>query len=204
MKEWPGPELLAVYEPPQALAPAEEDVRVWATLSERELRARQERIQRHGSELAAHGVYIFGYSAAGEVRYFSFDQERAELLLRQCFGADARFRYLGASRRVLRPHPFGSWLADRRALHLFYALGHNGEQPGGCVVAEREDCVIVSLTNVDWLGAKTLIGGFIPSQATVMLEAELGDRPVIDNFDNRARPHWKTAAEIPLPRPQDL
>jgi hypothetical protein len=64
--------------------------------------------------------------------------------------------------------------------------------------------VIVSLMIVDWLGNKTLIGGFTPCDTTVTLNSELGDRAVIDNFDNHARPHWKTAAEVTLPRPQDL
>jgi hypothetical protein len=204
MGDWPAPELLAVYDPVRAEVPAKEAPRAWAAVPDGELRARQERIQMDVSELAARGIYVFGYTAAGEVRYFSMDQERGELLIRERFGADASLRYLGASRLALRPHPFGSWLAEDRTLHVFYALPNNGEQPGGCVVAEREDCVIVALTIVDGLGAKTLIGGFTPSHLSVELDAELGDRAVVDNFDNRARPHWKTAAEVPLPRPQDL
>lgn len=74
----------------------------------------------------------------------------------------------------------------------------------GTLVTEREDCVLVSVTIVDWLGNKTLVGGFIPQFATVTLDTELGARPVVDCFDNRARPHWRTAAKIPLPRSQDL
>jgi hypothetical protein len=47
----------------------------------------------------------------------------------------------------------------------------------------------VSLTIKDWRGAKTLVGGFIASHATVQLREPLGDRSVIDGADNRARPH---------------
>jgi hypothetical protein len=101
--------------------------------------------------------------------------------------------YLGASRWYLRPQPFGSWLADGHTL-----------QPGGCVMIEREDCVLVSLTIVDWLGAKTRRGGFTRSHATVALQTELGQRAVVDCSENRARPHWRTAAAVALPRPQDL
>lgn len=95
-------------------------------------------------------------------------------------------------------------MADDLNLNVFYALPRNGEQPGGCVAIERDDCVLVSLTIVDWLGAKTPIGGFVASHATVALDSELGQRAVIDCAENRARPHWTTAAALPLPRPQDL
>ena len=53
--------------------------------------------------------------------------------------------------------------------------------------------MIVALTILDWRGAKTLIGGFIPSHATVRLDSPVGDRVVIDDAENRARPHWKQA-----------
>jgi hypothetical protein len=65
--------------------------------------------------------------------------------------------------RVLRPHAFGSWLADGQLLHVFYGLPHNGEEFAGVTVAERDDFVIVALSIVDWLGNKTLIGGFTPT-----------------------------------------
>ena len=124
--------------------------------------------------------------------------------MRQRLGNDVPLTYLGASPWYLRPQPFGSWLADGHTLHLFYGLPHNGEQPGGCVMIEREDCVLVSLTIVDWLGAKTRRGGFTRSHATVALQTELGQRAVVDCSENRARPHWRTAAAVALPRPQDL
>jgi hypothetical protein len=203
VEAWPSPELLAVYDPTRAPSAPEEDPQLWANVPADELRARQERLQRHQSQLAEEGVYGLGYSASGDLRYFAMDQQRAESLLAQHFGSDAGLRYLGASMHALRPHPFGSWQAEDQALHLFYALPNNGEEFAGCIATEREDCVIIALSVVDWLGYKTLIGGFTPSHVTVMLDTELGARPVIDNFDNRVRPHWKTAAEIPLPRPQD-
>jgi hypothetical protein len=204
MDEWPGPGLLAVYDPPRASAGLDEDPGLWEGVSAGELRERQEWMERNAGELAAQGIYVSRLSPSGAIRYFAMDEERAQTVLRQRCDEQTMLLYLGASRRVLRPHPFGSWLADGQSLHVFYGLPRNGEEAGGHVVAEREDCVIVSLAIVDWLGAQTLIGGFTPSFVTVMLEAELGARPVIDNFDNRTRPHWKTAAEVPLPRPQDL
>jgi hypothetical protein len=204
MGNWPGPEFLAVYDPPRIPPPPAADATAWSTVPVAELRARQERVERHQHELAAEGVYIDPGANPGELRYFSTDVEKAERLLRQRFGADVPLRYAGASLRALRAHPFGSWLAEGSNLHVFYGLRRNGERFAGCVVAEDDNQVIVSLMIVDWLGAKTLIGGFAPSHATVALAGDLGDRPVIDNFDNRARPHWKTAAAVPLPRPQDL
>jgi hypothetical protein len=202
--DWPTPDLLAVYDPPRLPTPGAEDPTAWSTVPDAELRARQERIQQHQNDLAADGVYMLGYTATGELRYYSLDQEKAERLLRRRFGADSELRYLGAALRALRGHPFGSWLSDGRDLHIFYGLPHNGERFAGCVVAEDDDYVIVSLMIVDFLGNKTLIGGFTPSHTTLRLNASLGDRRVIDNFNNHARPHWKTAAAVPLPRPQDL
>ncbi|MGO9960040.1 MAG: hypothetical protein ACLP50_29370 [Solirubrobacteraceae bacterium] len=58
---------------------------------------------------------------------------------------------------------------------------------------ETERAVIVSLTILDWRGAKTLIGGFVPSRATVVLREPLGARTVIDDAENRSRPHWTRA-----------
>jgi hypothetical protein len=204
MGEWPTPDLFAVYDPTPAAAPAAEDGEDWGSVPVEELQARQQRIQRHQEDLAAQGVLVFGYTAGGRLRYFAMVRDVAERLLRERFGAEAELMYLGASLRALRPHPFGSWLAERQTLHVFYGLPHNGERFGGCIVAEEADCVIVSLMIVDWLGAKTLRGGFTPSHATVTLETELGGRTVIDNFANHPRPHWKDAATVPLPRPQDL
>jgi hypothetical protein len=140
MAEWPGPELLAVYDPPRP--------------------------------------------AAGTGSVETPD--------------------LGASRHVLAPHPFGSWLANGNLLHVFYGLPHNGEQPAAGVFTELGDSVIIALMIRDWRGAKTLRGGFSPAHVTLELKAPLGDRIVIDNFDNRVRPHWETAAKVKLPRPQDM
>lgn len=204
MSDWPTRELLAVYDPPRVPDLTREDPTAWSAVSEVNMRGRHERVQRHHEELAAEGVYVFGYTATGELRYFSTDQEKGERLLLQRFGAGTALRYLGALRRNLRAHPFGSWLADGLNLHVFYALPHNGEEFAGCVAVEDDDYVLVSLMIVDWLGMKTLIGGFTASHATVTLGNELGGRPVIDNFNNHRRPHWTTAAAVPLPRPQDL
>jgi hypothetical protein len=204
MDEWPGPELKAVYDPTRSSPPARDDPALLRTMAPEELRERSVWRRRNARELAEQGVYVVPHSASGAIEYFALDQGRAEQLLRERCSDGAELRYLGASMLVLHPHPFGSWLADGRSLHIFFGLPHNGEEFAGCTVAERDDRVIVALSIVDWLGAKTLIGGFTPSHAPLTLDAELGGRPVIDNFDNRVRPHWKAAAQIPLPRPQDL
>jgi hypothetical protein len=159
-------------------------------------------MDRHARELGAEGIYVSGHSASGALLYFALDEAGAETALRQRCGEQTTLRYLGASREVLRPHPVGSWLAEGKALHLFHGLPHNGEEAGGCVIAERNECVIVALSIVDWLGAKTLAGGYRPSHATVALSAALGSRQVIDNFDNRVRPHWQSVAETAAPRQQ--
>lgn len=154
--------------------------------------------------MTAEGVFVFGYTPGGGLRYFAMAPEVADGLLHERFSADTELMYLGASRRALRPHPFGSWLAEGSALHVFYGLPHNGERFGGRVVAEEADCVIVSLMIFDWLGAKTLKGGFTASHATVRLQAERGERTVVDNVANHPQPHWQDAATVALPRPQDL
>lgn len=154
-------------------------------LPDDELRRLNEQIRRHATALADHGVYLVPYSHSGDIRYYSLEQQKAKLALRETFGSAANLTYLGASLRALRPRPFGSWLAEGHSLHVFYALPRNGEKPGGSVAVEREDCVFVSLPIVDWLGAKTLIGGFTPAHTTVTLKIALGDRAVIDSSENR-------------------
>ena len=124
-----------------------------------------------------------------EIEYLAADFERADRVLQDGFGDFATIRYRGASNHTLRVWPFGSWLAEDDRLHVFYAMPRNGERPGGCQVFETESMVVVSLTIKDWRGAKTLVGGFIASHATVQLREPLGDRSVIDDADNRARPH---------------
>jgi hypothetical protein len=196
--------MAAVYDPTRpAPSPADAEVSS-ADVPAEELRARQERLRKHEADLRDSGVFIRGYTAAGRLRYFAKAPDVAEALLRERFGESVKLSYQGASLRALRPHPFGSWLAEGSTMHVFYALPHNGERFAGCVATEEPDVVIVSLVIVDWLGPKTLIGGFTPSEATVELEAEVGERTVVDAFDNHPRPHWTTAAAVPLPRPQDL
>ena len=72
---------------------------------------------------------------------------------------------------------------------MFYGLPRNGERPGCCEAFETESAVIVSLRILDLRGAKTLVGGFIASHATIQLRAPLGNRSVIDDAENRPRPH---------------
>src|SRR5690242_15132673 len=164
-----------------------------ARRSAREVEALHERVRAEAAELAQEGIRL---SSTGPRRdrlalaYWAADAAGAERVLHERYGDFATFAYLGASPRGLSPQAFGSWLAEGSRLHVFYGLGRNGERPGTCTVVESDDGVIVQLSVLDWLGAKTLIGGFTPAHATVELAARLGDRPVIDNADNRARPHW--------------
>jgi hypothetical protein len=161
-----------------------------------ELRARQRDVMAQVEQLAEQGIFLtqHGTGLDGfEIAYLAADHARAERVLHDRFGAFATTRYDGASNHTFRPMPFGSWLADDDRLHLFYGLPRNGERPGGAQVFETEHAVIVALTIVDWRGAKTLVGGFIASHTTVQLRAPLGDRVVIDDSENRSRPHWTQA-----------
>jgi hypothetical protein len=172
-----------------------------------QLRGYQREVSSHAEQLAAQGIFVTAHRprpSGVAIEYFATDHDRAQAVLQDLFGGFADLDYQGASRYAVRPHPFGSWHADGDHLHVFYALPHNGERPAGCTATELQDSVIVALTILDWRGAKTLRGGFTPTHATVQLQSSLGERAVIDNAQNVARPHWRTAAEIRLPRPQDL
>jgi hypothetical protein len=164
-----------------------------ARRSAREVEALHERVRAEAPELAEAGIHL---TSTGRIRdrlaisYYTADPAGAERILHARYGDFATFACQGASRWGLRPQAFGSWLAEGSRLHVFYGLGRNGERPGTCTAGDSDDGVIVQLSILDWLGAKTLIGGFTPAHATVELAAPLGDRPVIDNADNRARPHW--------------
>jgi hypothetical protein len=167
-----------------------------ATFTETEVARRGEAVRAHSEQLAADGIILTRSGTRAEgfvIEYLAADFERADRVLHDRFGDFATIRYQGASNHTFRPFPFGSWLDEGDRLHLFYALPRNGEQPGGCQVFETESAVVVSLTIRDWRGAKTLVGGFIASHATAQLSEPLGDRSVIDDADNRARPHWTDA-----------
>ena len=153
---------------------------------EREVRAQAQELADQGIFLTRHAIGLDGF----EIAYLAANRERAGRVLNKRFGAFATIRYQGASNHTFRPFPFGSWLAHENGLTVFYGLPRNGERPGGGQAFETEHAVIVALTILDWRGAKTLIGGFIPSQATVQLREPLGDRVVIDDAENRSRPRW--------------
>lgn len=155
----------------------------------RDVMAQTEPLAEQGILLTRHGSGVDGF----EIAFLAADEARGTRVLQERFGDFATIRYDGASNHTFRSMPFGSWLADEEQLHLFYALPRNGERPGGAHVFETEHAVIVALTVLDWRGAKTLVGGFIAAHATVQLKAPLGDRVVIDDSENRARPHWTQA-----------
>lgn len=164
--------------------------------TETELRHRAAEVRAQGEQLAADGIMITmsGFTIDGFViEYLAADFAHAERVLHDRFGEFATIRYRGASHHTFRPITFGSWATEGDRLHVFYGLPRNAEQPGGCQVFETDSAVIVALWIKDWRGAKTLIGGFTPSHATVQLSVPLGQRHVIDDVDNRARPHWTEA-----------
>lgn len=164
--------------------------------TEAELACRAEEVRSQTEQLAAEGIILTmsGHTVDGFViEYLAVDFMRADRVLRDRFGEFATIRYRGASNHTFRPIAFGSWAAEDDRLHVFYGLPHNGEKPGGCRAFETDTAVIVALWIKDWRGAKTLIGGFTPSHATLRLTEPLGDRNVNDDADNRARPHWTTA-----------
>jgi hypothetical protein len=163
-----------------------------ARRSVRDVEALHGRVQADWQELASEGIHLVSswpHRDQIALEYYAADQARAEHILTARYGDFATFEYHSAARRGLPPQPFGSWLAEGTSLHVFYGLGRNGERPGTCAASETDDGVIVQPSVLDWLGAKTLVGGFTPAHATVELAAALSDRSVIDNADNRARPH---------------
>jgi len=167
------------------------------SVSERELAGLADRVRSATDALAAEGIFpvMYGPTIGGfEIEYLAWDRDRAERLLRERFGEMVNLRYRGATLHTFRVFPFGSWLAEEDRLHVFYGLPRNGEQPASCQAFEDDRVVVVALTIRDWRGGKTLVGGFTPAHATVQLNARLGDRVVIDDAENRARPHWKDAA----------
>jgi hypothetical protein len=165
-----------------------------AKYSQREQYALQNRIGDDYEELAKLGIE---WSSIGpgddgvEVCYFSRDPERADRLLRERYGPAVIPRCIGPSAMAVRPQPFGSWIAQKNKLTVFYPLSHNGEQPGSCKAEEHSDRVIVSLAILVPRGVVTAVGGFKPSYATVELKTEVGDRQVIDAAHNLPRPEWK-------------
>jgi hypothetical protein len=192
MAEWPGRTPEEIYMPPR---PDADDVVAGSErFSDDELAAAHERLQADADALAHEGIRLMSFGRQDgrlAIEYCAPERERAEDILLDRYGGFATLAYQGASRWALRPQPFGSWLAEENRLHVFYGLGLNGERPGPCVAAECSDGVVVALSVLDWIGAKRLLGGFTPSHATVELAAPVGDRPVIDNAANRARPHWR-------------
>jgi hypothetical protein len=164
-----------------------------AEFTEAELRTRGREVAAQSQELAAEGIFLTRHGMGVDgfvIEYLAADFERADRVLQARFGDFATIRYQGASNHTFRSFPFGSWLSNEDQLHVFYGLPRNGERPEGCEAFETESAVIVSLKILDWRGAKTLVGGFIPSHATVQLRAPLITRAVIDDAENRSRPHW--------------
>jgi hypothetical protein len=155
------------------------------------------RVRTDEAELAEQGIYVTSSGASRDgvaVGYYAADFAFADRLLHDRYGAFARIRYKGASRDAIKNHPFGGWHATGNQLHVFYARPHNREQSGTATTLEQDDCVIVSLTIVDSLLPKRQGHRPTPSHLTIDLSQPLGTRTVIDNSENRARPHW---TEVP-------
>jgi hypothetical protein len=164
-----------------------------ALMTEDDGRRLQEVARAQQSALAEQGIFLTmsGQGIEGfEIEYLAWHPSAAEVTLRQLFGDGVILRCRGASSRAFSTFPFASWHAEDEQLHVFYGLPHNGEGTGGCQASEDDGAVVVSLTIKDWRGAKTLIGGFTPSHATVTLARPFGKHVVIDDSANLVRPHW--------------
>jgi hypothetical protein len=167
-----------------------------ARFTARELAEFSDQVHAQADELSKQNIFLSSWGTGVDglkIDYFAPDHAEAERSLNKRFGQFSTITYLGASRETICAHPFGSWLSEGRLLHVFYALARNGEQPGDCTVHETQAAIVVALTIVDWLGAKTLVGGFTPAYATATLKAPLAGRRVIDVAHNRSRPHWTQA-----------
>jgi hypothetical protein len=170
--------------------------------SRKELQALADRIVEDLDELEALGIDLSTCGAGTdcvELRYFAGDREPAEQVLSSRYGPALKAEWIGPSRMAQEPHPFGSWVGEGTTLTVFYALPHNGEQPGTCTAAESEEKIVVSLTVLAPQGVSTLIGGYKPSHATVLLSSPVGDRTVIDAAHNLPRPRWHPRTQLRLP-----
>ena len=163
---------------------------------EAELRRRGEQVRAQSEQLAAEGIHVTRSRITVDgfvIDYLAADRVHAEQRLQERFGDFATIRYAGASHDTFTACPFASWLAEGNWLHVFYGLPCNGEQPAGCQAYETDTAVLVALTIKDWRAAKTLIGGYTAAHASVQLHQPLGNRVVIDDAGNVARPHWTKA-----------
>jgi hypothetical protein len=205
MTDWPPTDDPAIYVPPRDTDTRSSDgtdARSTAQRSEVPVGLTEEQIERQNDavfeqmdELAALGIELLGSSIKPtgeiEVRYMAGDQHAAEQVFRERFGPIVRPRCEGASRApTFMEFAFGSWLSEQDRLTVFYGLPLNGQRPGGCLAFETERAVIVSLQVLMPRGARTMVGGFRPSHATVELNQPVAARVVIDDSANQARPHW--------------
>lgn len=102
---------------------------------------------------------------------------------------DLVVEWVGPSLFQERPTPFGSWETGKSRLTVFYGLDHNGDRlADAAVIEETHDRVVVTLTRREFLGLKTLIGGFQRHRIDLALSAPLADRTVIDAADDVERP----------------
>jgi hypothetical protein len=216
MTDWPPDDCdPAVYEPPRVPRPAAtplvqrahvaakpaEAGETPVAFSPEQTAALMERLHRDGKDLAEQGVFLSMYGPHPQhglsIHFRGWDAAAGERTLRERYGAAIRVEYTGAAARRLQPVPFASWLAEGDRLHVFYGLPHNSERPIGAQVIERDDSVIIGVRIDAPRGFATLVGGFIPSHATVELAAPLGDRVVIDDTADVVRPHWTQVPPSP-------
>lgn len=168
-----------------------------ARFSERELIELSDRILDEAEGLLLLGIEPSSWAAADdcvELKYFAPDRTAAQKLLGERFGSALRPIWTGPSFIAEEPQPFGSWVCEGVQLTVFYPLHFNGERPGRCTAEEHPDRVVVNLTVEAPQGARTLVGGYTPSHATVTLTRPLGNRAVIDGADGAQRPAWTGAA----------
>jgi hypothetical protein len=208
MTDWPPTDDPAIYVPPDGTDTRSSDAtdaqstaqrgEAPSGLTEEQIERQSDAVFEQMGELAALGIELLGSSLKPtgeiEVKYMAGDQHAVEQVFRERFGWIVRPRWEGASRaHTFTAFAFGSWLSEEDRLTVFYGLPLNGQRPGGCLAFETEQAVIVSLQILSPRGYRTLLGGFTAPHATVRLKRPLGQRVVIDDSANRARPHWTRA-----------
>jgi Bacterial RNA polymerase, alpha chain C terminal domain len=182
--------------------------RVVLERTDADLRAIEARIRRREPELTAAGlslIEIWSDPARGvaEVCVVGGRDERAAAeFFAARYGDAVAVRWLGRSRLLELPHPFGSWTSDGRRMRVFFALDPNGQQRGTARVAEENDeRIVIALSCLDPVqDFRTLIGGVHRHHAEVQLREPVGARAVIDASVGvvrpslaqlRSRPDWQ-------------
>jgi Bacterial RNA polymerase, alpha chain C terminal domain len=161
-----------------------------------ELSAIEDRIRADEPELTAAGLrleYVWFGREGGGVVYVGViggsDERAIAEFFAARYGEAVVAVWLGPNSHKEVAHAFGSWTAEGRRIRVFYGLDFNGQLHGQARVEQETDGqIVIALSRLEPVGAKTLIGGFSKHQADVELREPAGDRAVIDASAGVARP----------------